>query len=110
MTLVHVVEAKYVGGFRVRLPFGDGLRGEVDLAEDLWGEVFEPLREPSYFAGFVVDDSLAWPNGAVLELYPRSLRWRRQRRGEHFARHPALPPRPAGAPSRSHAAAHPAAF
>ena len=53
-----------LGGFRVWLRFNDGLQGDVDLAEDLWGEVFEPLRERSYFAGFVVNDTLTWPNGA----------------------------------------------
>jgi len=62
--LVHVVEARYLGGFRVWLRFSDGLQGEVDLEDDLWGEVFEPLRQPSYFAKLVVDDTLSWPNGA----------------------------------------------
>jgi hypothetical protein len=62
--LVHVIQAKYLGGFQVRLRFNDGLEGEIDLANDLWGEVFEPLRDPAVFAGFVVDHTLTWPNGA----------------------------------------------
>ena len=46
------------------LRFDDGVEGTVDLADELWGEVFEPLRDPSYFARFAVDDTLVWPNGA----------------------------------------------
>jgi hypothetical protein len=60
----HVIDARHLGGHRVWLRFDDGLEGEVDLAAELWGEVFEPLRDPAYFSRFVVDDTLVWPNGA----------------------------------------------
>ena len=46
------------------LKFNDGLEGEVDLASELTGEVFEPLRDTAYFASFRVDETLTWPNGA----------------------------------------------
>jgi len=72
---VHVVEARYLGGHRVWLRFDDGLEGEVDL-EDLvrTGQVFEPLRDPAYFANFTIDMTLTWPNGA--DIAPESLhRW-----------------------------------
>jgi len=62
--LIHVVEATYRGGYRVWLRFDDGLDGEVDLSAEIYGEVFEPLKDPEYFARFVVDDTLTWPNGA----------------------------------------------
>ena len=62
--LVQVVEARHQGGFRVWLRFDDGLDGEVDLASELDGEVFEPLRDPAFFARFTVDETLVWPNGA----------------------------------------------
>jgi hypothetical protein len=62
--LIHVVAARYLGGHRVWLRFDDGLEGETDLAGELDGEVFEPLRDADYFARFSVDDTLAWPNGA----------------------------------------------
>lgn len=64
MLLIHVIEAEYRGGHRVWLRFNDGSSGETDLAEELYGEVFEPLRDPEAFAGFVVDGTLTWPNGA----------------------------------------------
>src|SRR5947208_12215151 len=47
--LVHVVEARYRGDHRVWLKFDDGLEGEVDLGSELRGEVFEHLRDKSYF-------------------------------------------------------------
>ncbi len=59
-----VVEARHRGGYRVWLRFDDGLEGEVYLSGEIYGEVFEPLRDPAYFAGFVVDDTLTWPCGA----------------------------------------------
>jgi hypothetical protein len=45
-----------------------------DLAGDLDGVVFEPLRNPEYFACFAVDDTLVWPNGA--DFAPEFLRER----------------------------------
>lgn len=61
---VHAVEAEYRGGHRVWLRFSDGIEGEVNLANELPGGVFEPLRDEDYFAGFTLDDTLTWPNGA----------------------------------------------
>ncbi len=63
----HVMEARYVGGYVVWLRFRDGTAGEVDLSRELWGEVFEPLRDPAYFRTFTIDPegrTLVWPNGA----------------------------------------------
>lgn len=62
--IVQVLEARYRGGFRVWLRFDDGVDGEVDLSAELDGEVFEPLRDPEFFARFAVHDTLTWPNGA----------------------------------------------
>ena len=62
--LVRVLEADYRGGHSVWLRFDDGLSGVVDLSDVLGGEVFEPLKDPSYFSEFTVDETLVWPNGA----------------------------------------------
>jgi len=62
--IVHVIEAQHRGGFRVWLRFDDGLDGVLDLESELEGEVFEPLKDPAYFADFQVDQTLTWPNGA----------------------------------------------
>lgn len=62
--LIQLTEAEHRGGHRVWLRFNDGTSGELDLAQELDGEVFEPLRDPAFFARFVVQETLTWPNGA----------------------------------------------
>lgn len=57
-------------GFVVRLEFDDGTVREIDLEEELWGPVFEPLRDPQLFRKVRVDEELGtivWPNGADLD-------------------------------------------
>lgn len=67
---VRAVE--YLGEYRLRLTFADGLVGEVDLAPKFDGHVgpmFEPLRDRAFFAKVDVDAELGtiiWPNGADL--------------------------------------------
>ena len=62
--IARIVAAKHLGAHRVWLRFSDGSEGEIDLESDLWGEIFEPLRDPAYFSRFTLDDTLTWPNGA----------------------------------------------
>ncbi|HYM62243.1 MAG TPA: DUF2442 domain-containing protein [Thermoanaerobaculia bacterium] len=67
--MLDVVEAGYVRDYVVWVRFEDGTEGEIDLAGELYGQVFEPLRDLSYFRSFRVDPELgtiAWPNGADL--------------------------------------------
>jgi hypothetical protein len=64
VAIPHVIEARHVGAHRVWLRFDDGVEGTLDLADELWGEIFEPLRDPAYFGRFTVADTLVWPNGA----------------------------------------------
>ena len=62
-----VIEARYVGHFVIWLRFRDGTCGQIDLEPELWGEVFEPLRDPVIFRQFAIDPmfhTLVWPNGA----------------------------------------------
>ena len=64
-----VVDARPAGGYRVWLRFADGLCGEIDLAQELWGPVFEPLKDPLEFVKLRVDpdlETIVWPNGADL--------------------------------------------
>jgi hypothetical protein len=49
------------------LRFSDGTEGEVDLRPELYGEVFEPLKNLDVFKTFFVNPewgTIAWPNGA----------------------------------------------
>ena len=40
--MLDVIEAKYLSEYRIWLRFEDGSAGEVDLASELEGPVFEP--------------------------------------------------------------------
>jgi hypothetical protein len=65
--MIHLIEARYVSGYVIWLRFSDGLEGEVDLASELEGEVFEPLRDETVFRRFELHPELhtiVWPNGA----------------------------------------------
>jgi hypothetical protein len=55
----RVVEARYVGDYQVWLRFNDGRKGLVDLADDLYGKLFEPLRDRQRFAQLYLDCELA---------------------------------------------------
>lgn len=61
--------AEYLGEYRIFLTFDDGKRGVIDLKHELWGEVFEPLRDVGLFRRFRFDadlDTIVWPTGADL--------------------------------------------
>jgi len=65
----RMIDAKYVGAYSIRVRFSDGIEGEIDLTDDLWGPVFEPLRDKALFRKFRVDPelhTLVWENGADL--------------------------------------------
>ena len=61
---------------RLFLEFDDGVKGEVDLSDRLFGPMFEPLQDSEFFAQVTIDDFgvVSWPNGADLApdtLYDR---------------------------------------
>ena len=77
-----IESAEYVRGYTIRIRFADGTEGDVDLAEELWGEVFEPLKDTDVFRGFRLDKELntvVWPTGA--DLAPEFLYERASARG-----------------------------
>ena len=64
-----VKEVKVIAPYTLEVRFRDGACRLVDLTDELHGEVFEPLKDPSFFAQAFVDPgshTVAWPNGADL--------------------------------------------
>jgi len=75
MMSYDVVEARYVGGFVIWLRFRDDTAGEIDFQSELYGPMFEPLRDPAMFRQFQIHPefhTLTWPNGA--DFAPEFLR------------------------------------
>jgi hypothetical protein len=67
-----VVKADYLGDFKIRLLFNDGVQGTVDFTDWLDGAVFEPLKDRAYFSRFFVEGgTVTWPNGA--DIAPETL-------------------------------------
>ncbi len=65
--ILHVLEAEACGPYSLRLLFNDWTQKRVNVSPLLEGPVFEPLRDPPYFARVVVDPvggTVVWPNGA----------------------------------------------
>jgi len=63
----RIERATYVADYRIRLRFADGNEGEVNLAGELWGEVFEPLKDLAVFRDFHLNpelNTITWPTGA----------------------------------------------
>lgn len=68
--LLRVTEVQALPDYRLHLVFSDGTDREVDLPEELWGVMFEPLRDPEFFAQVRVDGesrTVVWPNGLGLD-------------------------------------------
>ena len=73
--ILRVVAAQYEHDYVVRLRFNDGAEGFVDLRDELYGEVFAPLKDRAKFAALKLDPELGtitWENGA--DLAPEFLR------------------------------------
>ena len=71
----RIVEARYVADYTIHIRFADGAEGDIDLSEELFGPVFEPLKDIELFKQFSVHPELhtvVWPNGA--DLAPEFLR------------------------------------
>jgi hypothetical protein len=66
----------------VHVRFEDGTTADIDLRYLLdYGGVFEPLRDPTYFASLKADaeaGTIVWPNGA--DIAPETLYAHAQRR------------------------------
>ena len=63
-----VAAVRALNDYQLEVSFDDGTRGVVSLADQLFGSMFEPLRDESIFRQVFVDDfgAICWPNGADL--------------------------------------------
>ncbi len=67
--ILHVKEARYLRDYVIWVKFNDGLEGEVDLVQELTGEIFGPLKDKKIFMSFKIDpvlETIVWENGADL--------------------------------------------
>ncbi|MEI6085915.1 MAG: DUF2442 domain-containing protein [Verrucomicrobiota bacterium] len=85
----YVTSVEYVSGYKLRVGFEDGTVRVVDLAKELDGEVFEPLKELRVFRTARLNpdlDTVVWSNGADMSpdfLYEIGQPVKAQRRVAH---------------------------
>ena len=62
---LHITSVEYLTDYKLRLKFNNGSEGIVDLEKELYGEIFEVLRDKNLFKQvFLTSRSIEWPNGA----------------------------------------------
>ena len=65
--ILHVKDAKYVHDYVIWVRFNDDIEGEVNLENELEGEIFGSLKDKKKFQSFKVDpilQTIVWENGA----------------------------------------------
>ena len=73
--ILRITDAEVCGSHSLRLVFNDGTRKAVNVRPLLVGPIFEPLKDPVFFAQATLNDecgTLIWPNGA--DFAPEALR------------------------------------
>lgn len=64
---LYVTEVTYIDQYQLRLTLNDGFVRNVDLRDELYGEVFEPLADLEFFKQVKVNretNTIERPNGA----------------------------------------------
>jgi hypothetical protein len=65
MELIKVVKARYIEGYKIEFQFNDGKIKTIDLSNEIYGEVFEPLKDIEKFKRFSLNPfTIEWENGA----------------------------------------------
>jgi hypothetical protein len=65
--VLRILEAEVCGPHSLRLVFNNGAHKRVNVWPLLDGPIFEPLRDPTYFARATLDavaGTVVWPNEA----------------------------------------------
>jgi hypothetical protein len=67
--ILQITNVTYLHDYQLWLRFNDTSEGIVDLEDELWGTVFEPLKDLTLFCQVKLNKELStvvWPNGADL--------------------------------------------
>lgn len=65
MELIKVTNASYLKDFIIHFKFNNGIEKDINLETELWGEVFEPLKDVNLFKKFKLNSwTIEWENGA----------------------------------------------
>ncbi len=63
--MLEIKKAHYLEGYKIELLFNNGIQKTVDLQNSLDGQVFQSLKELSFFRNFKINfNTIEWENGA----------------------------------------------
>jgi hypothetical protein len=64
----RITHVQALPDWQLEVRFADGTQGVISIKERLFGPVFEPLKDPAFFAQVTLDEfgAVCWPNGADL--------------------------------------------
>lgn len=63
----RIIDCQLLPPYSLKLKFEDGLSRVIDLERVLEGEIYGPLRNPTFFSNVMIDpevQTVIWPNGA----------------------------------------------
>jgi hypothetical protein len=63
---MRIKKADYLNGYKLKILFSNNQEKIVDLEKELYGPIYEPLKDIKYFKKVFVDSDLItvqWPNG-----------------------------------------------
>lgn len=64
MELIKVTNASYLKDFIIHFKFNNGIEKDINLETELWGEVFEPLKDVNLLKKFKLNPwTIEWENG-----------------------------------------------
>ena len=67
--MLFLKDAQYLNNYKIKVKFTDDKIGIVDLKDELYGTMFEPLKNIELFSTVKFNDELdtiSWDNGADL--------------------------------------------
>ena len=65
--LLRVTTVNCLDAYKLLIGFNNGMVREIDLSGELYGEMFEQLKDLSFFRRVAVNpdtNTIEWPNGA----------------------------------------------
>ena len=62
---IRVIDAKYIEDYKIEFTFSDDKTRSIDLRDEIYGEIFEPLKDIESFKKFKLNHfTIEWENGA----------------------------------------------
>lgn len=63
--ILKITKAEYINDYNIKVFFNDGLMKVINFKNELYGTVFEPLKDKEFFKQYIINcNTISWSNGA----------------------------------------------